>query len=230
MGEAGALITVILILLILLEIYYLSPHSEPSPIEKIVTAAIGSGTTGLTFASTNIPKCSGPGGNLGYDGSKWTCKCDAGWSGADCSTYNGTGSTSLNLNIPRCYSPGGSLSYNGTTWTCNCIAGWSGVGCGDFDPDKSYVIPNVPVCTAPGGTLGFDGVNWNCICALGYFGNHCDQTTTGNAGPDCHHGNGVYDSLTASWSCRCNQGWTGCNCSLPTEPPPDIPSIISTCF
>ena len=215
MGEsAGVLVTIILILLILLELYYLR--------------VIGSGTG--NFSSIIIPKCSGPGGSLGYDGSKWSCKCDPGWTGAECSTYNGTGSTSLNINIPRCYAPGGALSYDGKNWTCSCIAGWSGVGCGDFDHANAYVVPSVPICTAPGGTLGFDGVKWNCLCNLGFFGTSCDMSTTGTGGPNCHHGLGVYNSVAGDWSCTCNQGWTGCDCSLAIEPPPSNDSIILSCF
>jgi hypothetical protein len=193
-------------------------------------------TTGLTLKS--IPQCVAPGGSLGYDGKNWSCKCGAGWSGSDCSTYIGTDVIPMNLSVPKCYSPGGMLSYDGKNWTCNCATGWSGVGCGTYTSQstsasqsaKDILLNNIPICTAPGGSLGYNGDRLICSCNTGYFGPSCDQTTTGNSGPNCHFGVAVYDSVSAMWSCNCNHGYTGCNCSLPTDPPPDIGSLISTCF
>ena len=221
----GAFIIILMLVVISLEFFFYFKYYRPKNIVSVVSSGPGPGS-----GVSNVRKCSAPGGSLGFDGTNWSCSCKAGWSGDDCSTYNGLGSTSLGLNMPKCYAPGGSLSNDGTTLTCHCAPGYSGVGCETFDPTKVPInIGNPPICAAPGGSLGFDGTKWTCVCSLGYYGDRCDLES-GDATIRCLKGVKQYDNVSGVFKCNCISGWTGCDCSLPTDPLPSIGAIIGTCF
>jgi len=214
-----------MLVVISLEFFFYFKYYRPKNIVSVVSSGPGSGS-----GVSNVRKCSAPGGSLGFDGTNWSCSCKAGWSGDDCSTYNGLGSTSLGLNMPKCYAPGGSLSYDGNTLTCNCAPGYSGTGCGTFDPTKVPInLGTPPICAAPGGSLGFNGTRWTCVCTPDYYGESCDKTSS-DTSVRCINGTRHYNSVKERTECICNASWVGCDCSLPAEPEPSLGQYIGTCF
>ena len=91
------------------------------------------------------------------------CKCDAGWSGAQCESHDACLSVSCGTN-GRCHEG-----------TCECRDGWSGQDC-SVDPCAGVACGSHGHCAA--------GV---CHCDLGYSGSQCSaigSAATANSGAE----------------------------------------------
>ncbi|XP_062590485.1 IgGFc-binding protein-like isoform X2 [Saccostrea cucullata] len=71
------------------------------------------------------------GGTCTNTDTSYTCTCNEGWSGQDCS-----------IKIPACQSMpcqnGGTCTNTDTSYTCTCNEGWSGQDCSNFDGVFKY--------------------------------------------------------------------------------------------
>ncbi|XP_033127419.1 fibropellin-1-like [Anneissia japonica] len=182
-----------------------------------------------------------------YQGSIYTCSCNAGYSGTNCETNNDDCVTNSCVN--------GNCIDGVNTYTCSCYSGYDGTYCnnGLFGFSilcnqfswilclffviyrqrglmEVFVISDINECLSSPCVYGIcnDHVNqYSCSCNAGYSGTNCQTDIDECSSSPCNFGQ--CNDQVNSYTCTCNPGYSGTYCDTDINECDSSPCIHGVC-